>query len=648
MPSSKCIKSVLMMTLLAVTAVQGAEKPLLMEGKTSLYQKVLSTPSCVLRKDPAAKDGSAVPAFSRFYVYKRDGRNLQVGPDTTGKISGWLDGSCAVEWKMQTALMFTNPAGRDRALIFDGKDALDELVKAKDPRSNVQSLNDSLSAKKSAPHVLSQEPDRYIDFRRQFYLLPILDAEETMFDDGNYTRELKIASITALDDKKKTDQGSETSAIKQFKAAIVFVIDSSISMQPYIDRTKKAIETIYKRLEKEHLEDRVQFGLVSFRSNIKAVPGLEYTSRIFVNPGDANSSKEFAEKLKDLKQANVSSALFDEDAYSGINTALSAVKWNEFGGRYVVLMTDAGAIEGSNKLSSTKLDSKELRAEAAHQGVALYALHLLTESGKRNRNHDKAKAQYQDLTFNDVLQKSLYYPVDAGEVSSFGNMVDQLANSITNQVKLASEGKLGAGSAVAVAENSAKEQDSLDEDTRLLGYAMQLSYLGTVTGTKAPDFIEGWISDRDLVAHNKPVAEPVVLLTKLQLSDLKELTRHILDSANQGILNPEDMFSQLRSLAVSMGRDPASMQDGTSLKISSMGLLGEYLDGLPYKSRLQDLDEETWSSMGPDEQNQTIEDLENKLTYYQKCNDDTDRWVNLIPGADSSEAVYPVKLELLP
>ena len=201
---------------------------------------------------------------------------------------------------------------------------------------------------------------------------------------------------------------------------------------------------------------------------------------------------------------------------------------------------------------------------------------------------------------------------------------------------------------MAVAENSAKEQDSLDEDTRLLGYAMQLSYLGTVTGTKAPDFIEGWISDRDLVAHNKPVAEPVVLLTKLQLSDLKELTRHILDSANQGILNPEDMFSQLRSLAVSMGRDPASMQDGTSLKISSMGLLGEYLDGLPYKSRLQDLDEETWSSMGPDEQNQTIEDLENKLTYYQKCNDDTDRWVNLIPGADSSEAVYPVKLELLP
>lgn len=647
MLNSKCIKSVLGMVLCCVFSAQAADKPLLMEGKTSLYQRVLSTPSCVLKSDKNAKDGKSVPAFSRYYVYKREGDLLEVGPDTTGKISGWLDASCAVDWKIQTALMFTNPAGRDRAMIFDGRGALDELVNSKDPKKAVSSLKSALSGNGKAPHVLAQEPDKYVDYRKQFYLLPILDAEETMFDDGNYTRELKIASVTAQDKSTQSQQSNEASAIKQFKAAIVFVIDSSISMQPYIDRTKQAIETIYKRIESEHLEDNVQFGLVSFRSNTKAVPGLEYTSKLFVNPGDAKSVKEFAEKLKDLKQAKVSSALFDEDAYSGINSALSAIKWNEFGGRYVVLITDAGAIEGSNKLSSTKLDSKELRAEASHKGVALYALHLLTDSGKRNNNHDKAKAQYQDLTFNDILQKPLYYPVNAGDVNAFGSMVDQLASSITNQVKLASEGKIGAGSAMT-AKESADDKDTFEQDTALLGYAMQLSYLGTVTGTKAPDFIEGWISDRDLVLHNKPVAEPVVLLTKLQLSDLKDLTRNILDSANRGILSPEDMFAQLRSLAVSMGRDPAGLQDGTTLKISSMGLLGEYLEGLPYRSRLQDLDEETWSSMGPDEQNQTIEDLENKLTYYQKCNDDTDRWVNLTPDADASESVYPVKLELLP
>ena len=108
------------------------------------------------------------------------------------------------------------------------------------------------------------------------------------------------------------------------------------------------------------------------------------------------------------------------------------------------------------------------------------------------------------------------------------------------------------------------------------------------------------------------------------------------------------MFSQLRSVAASMGRDPNALKQDKTLKLGQMGLLGEYLDDLPYKSRLQELDEETWSSMGPDEQNRAIEDLENKLVYYQQCNDDTDRWVKLAPDADAAESVYPIQLEALP
>lgn len=52
--------------------------------------------------------------------------------------------------------------------------------------------------------------------------------------------------------------------------------------------------------------------------------------------------------------------------------------------------------------------------------------------------------------------------------------------------------------------------------------------------------------------------------------------------------------------------------------------------------------------MGPDEQNQTVEDLENKLRYYQQCNDDATRWVKLNKDEDSSESVYPIPLEVLP
>ncbi len=619
--------------------------PLLMEGKKTISQRVLTTPSCVLKKDKSAK-GVPVPAFTRYYVYERDGDTLKVGPDTSDKISGYIDVSCAVDWKAQTALVFTNPAGRDRAIIFDKKDNLQKIIESKDPAPHVDALNKSLDASGKAPGVVAREPADYTDISKNFYLLPVLSSEETMFDDGSYARELEIASVTKEGIKGASDKSkADPAKIKTFKAALVFVIDSSISMQPYIDRTKQAISTIYKKLEAEHLQSSVQFGLVSFRSNTKAVPGLEYDSKLYVNPGEANSAEDFDRKLKTLSQAKVSSALFDEDAYAGINTALSKVSWKDYGGRYIVLITDAGAIGGSDKLSTTGLDSKELRLEAEKQGAAIYALHLLTPSGQKAKDHDKAKSQYEDLTFNKILQKPLYYPVEAGSVDSFGRMVDSLSDSIASQVKAASLGKSGAGSNTS---SDGAKDDSMDDDTRLLGHAMMLAYLGSVNGTVPPDFFKGWISDRDLKAHNKISAEPVVLLTKSELSDLKDITSRVLESANKGLLDADQMFSQLRSIAVSMGRDPAALKKADALKLGQMGLFGEYLDDLPYKSRLQELDEQTWMSMGPDEQNRAIEDLEQKLRYYQKCNDDASKWIKLADDAQASEAVYPVQLEALP
>lgn len=623
-----------------------AATPLLMEGKSSIYQRVLTTPSCLLKKNASDK-GTTVNAFSRYYVYKDEGGYLTVGSSDKGKIDGILKKDCTVDWKMQTALMFTNPANRNRALIFKQKDSLQKIIESDDPNALVKPLMANLKNNKPSDEVISAEPEKYIDYSKNFYLLPILDFEETMFSDGNYVRAAKIASVTKKS-QKASNASSDKNALKTFKAAIVFVVDSSISMDPYINRTKQAIQSITSRIEKEHLQDLVHFGLVSFRSNIKAKPGLEYVSKMYVKPGEAKTPAEFENKLSDLAQAKVSSVYFDEDSFAGINTALESVDWNNYGGRYIVLVTDAGGIAGSDKYSTTGLDSKELRLEAKHKGVAIYAMHLLTDTKNAKKNHEKAKNQYQDLTFNEIVNKSLYYPVNAGDVNKFGKKIDELSANITSQVKQASFGKSAVGSAIGASKVQSKEEAELNEDTIKLGHAMQLAYLGSKLGTKSPDFLQGWIADRDLVDHTKVTSTPVVLLTKDQLSSLKDVTTKILDSANEGLLQPEDMFSQLRSVAVSLGRDPASISDDKTLKLGKLGLLGEYLEGLPYKSRIQELDEESWMSMGPDEQNQTIEDLENKLRYYQKCNDDASRWIKLNENDDASDSVYPIPLEVLP
>ncbi len=52
-------------------ALQAADKPLLQDGKKTLFQRVLTTPGCKLSDNAGAAPGAAQPTFSRFYVYER-------------------------------------------------------------------------------------------------------------------------------------------------------------------------------------------------------------------------------------------------------------------------------------------------------------------------------------------------------------------------------------------------------------------------------------------------------------------------------------------------------------------------------------------------------------------------------------------------
>ncbi len=627
------------------------QRPLLQAGKQTLFQRVLTTPGCELADQVGAK-GKPQPAFSRFYVYQRQQAGadewLQIGPDSFGKVSGWMNAACTVDWKMQLTLAFTNPVGRDPLLFFKDKAQVETILNSKQPAKLVTPLQADLAAHKNNPQVLAREPNYMIDQLKNFYLLPVLDSDEVFTDNGFRVRVLNVASVT--EPGKAKPQGTpadEQNMLKGFSASVVFVIDSTLSMGPYIDRTKQAIEKVYQRIEKEKLLGQVKFGLVAYRSNVKAVPGLEYDSKMFVDPNKVKDGKDFLAKVSSLQQATVSSSRVDEDAYGGVMQALDSIDWTHFGARYVVLITDAGALTGADALSSTHLDAAQVRQEAAYRGVALYALHLKTPSGVKD--HASAQAQYEDLTLNPFLHKPLYYPIDSGDINSFGAMVDHLSDAITSQIKTAYSGEATAGSALGAdpAYNGKPEQPML-QDAALLGHAMRLAYLGATQGTKAPPVFKAWISDRDLIKQNLPTTEVRVLLTKSELSDLSEVVKKIANAANEGMISPDDMFARLRSIAATMGNDPNQIKQQNATKLGELGLLGEYIAGLPYLSEVLGLDEETWKSWDGLEQEKFIRRLNTKLQYYQRYNQDVDRWISLAPGSDPRDNVYPVPLENLP
>ena len=678
----------------ASASAEGSREPLLMEGKTTLYQRVLTTPSCKLHaKADASNAGKEIAPLSQYYVYSDTGATVEVGADTTGKIAGFLDKSCTVPWKMQLALHFTNSANRNRALIFEQEAGLDNIIDSDDGAQQYKKLYETASKGGQAEGVISIEPDKYVDPSKNFYLLPILNSVESIYPDGNFVYKHEIASVTAKDSKSSTDtaakaKGGDAAAngasaqattkasasaakdgsnsddpyVVAFKSAIVFVIDSSISMRPYIERTKQAINSIYKSIESNNLNDSVHFGIVSFRADTKSTPGLEYTTKMYLKPGEAVDAKTFNEKVATLDQAKVSSTQFDEDAYAGINMALQDINWNNYGGRYIVLITDAGAIDAGDKQSSTGMDANSLRLEAQHYGAAVYTMHLLTKSGAKN--HKKAKDQYEILSFNQILNKPLYYPVNAGDVKAFGSMVDTLSSSLTAQVKRAVMGQMSAGSSLAASDKLKAEADknkdandlakkptndqekALVNDSDKLGLAMQLAYLGRVTGAKSPDFLQGWMYDRDVENHNTAVCTPVVLVNRNQLSDLYTLVNGVLESGIAGQLSSDDMFSQLKALAAQMGRDPNQLSKSKS--IGEMGIMGELLDDLPYKSMIANLSPEDWYNLGSQEQERIVRALENSLNYIQHCSGDNDRFIKLNVDADTSDEVYPIPLDALP
>ena len=640
-----------------------ATEPLKQEGKQTLFQRVLSTPSCMLTDSAGGQNGKAVPVFSRYYVYARqdiaDKQWLQVGPDEFGKTVGWLDSDCAVPWNIQMTLTFTNPVDRDPLLFFKEKASLEKIIGSSNKQADVAAIRQNLEKSGASPEIVAQEPKEPVDFQKNFYLLPVLQGEEVMNGDGFYERVLEVASVSKTDKSQPTtaNKSNNPAATKNpnevtgFKAAVVFVIDSTISMDPYINRTREAVKKLYEKVEKENLQEQVKFGLIAFRSSTKAVPELEYTSKMFVDPNKVKDGKDFMNKVASLKQATVSSKEFSEDAYAGINQALNEIDWNSFGGRYIVLITDAGAIDGNNPISTTGMGAQQLRLEAQHKGVAIYTLHLKTKTGKDN--HEQAAGQYNELAFNNYLNKALYYPVNAGDVNEFGSKVSTLADALTSQVKLAYKGEMAAGSSLSAKEEpktkaEPSKENEIEQDAALLGKAMRLAYLGRTNGQAAPPVFKAWISDRDFVKSNIPTAEVRVLLTKAQLSDLSDVVKKISDAANSGLISPDDMFKQLRSVAAAMGQDPSKIKQGTSTKIAELGLLGEYLDGIPYKSQVTGIDEDAWKSMGGQQQEKFIIDLQKKLRLYQTYNADVDRWISLSEGSDPKDNVYPVSLEALP
>ncbi|MCK3865224.1 serine/threonine-protein kinase [Pseudomonas sp. B329] len=624
----------------AVAAVDGGQRPLLMAGKKTLFQRVLSKPGAQLSADAGSAPGKALPAFSVLYVYQRkevDGSPwVRVGAATDGRSDGWLPAAQVSDWKQSLVLKFTERSGRAPVMFLRQSGEVEKLLA--DPAAAKSVLTKAQSNPEDNQQVLALEPAASAVPQNQFYLLPIFDSKESFDENGQPVQLLNVASIDPGRSAAATPATPTLSAnADAFRTAVVLVVDTTVSMQPYIDQIRDVVHELQTRIAERGELDSVSFGLVGFRSSIKKTPGLEYVAKTLISLDQGRDPQRFLDMARQVKASTVSSHSFNEDAFAGVMQAVDGMDWSGYGGRIILLVTDAGALRKNDPFAATQMNEAEVRQAALGKQIKIYALHLRTDVGKKT--HAGAESQYRILTADANPQiGDLYTPVPGGDVRKLGERVDEIGTvfaDLVHQVRNNTPQPVPLlGSAPSLADKSTA-----------VGYAMHMDFLGRKTASQAPQLVSAWTADRDLTNPALPAFQVCVMLTKLQLNDLQQSLKLIVDAARKTQSSPKDFFQEIASASAYMSRDPQALRKGGNL--ADGGLLGEYLEGLPYRSKSLNMTQDLWLSLSVAEQEDFIDELDSKIRLYETFHNDVANWVRF-GDAEPGDALYRVPLSTLP
>ena len=627
------------------------QKPLPVPGKTTVYQRVLAKRDTILHASPGGASRDTVRPFQPLYVFARQGDWLQIGLSPTSRPDGWISKDRAIEWHQNIIVSFSTSAGRKRQLMFGTNEDLMAVLRHESPIARARELRRLAVTQGpgAAPGVVAVEPEETVPIEQNFYMFPILDwHDEDHPMSGDLMKVLKVASLP-LEDEQRQEAPEEPATV-----GVVFVIDTSRSMQPYIDATRRAVSSIVERIQRSTVGQYVRFGAIGFRDSVEAALNanppreIEYRTKVFLRLSSSQTGAQINGAFATIKEATASTVGYHEDAVSGVLEAIHMPEWETAGKdggpiqqRYIVVISDASPKpqhDPSLPENIRHLGPQEVWQQANNKRITLASIHILTPDGRPNI--PMARAAYQSMTPATEGGQQLYFSVDLTRVNTSERDFDPVIGTFSDFIVTEHS------RSVEQLRNTQRERQltALEEAS----LAMRLRWLGERRNASAPELIEAYTLDVAIENPLVPALDVRLLVTKNQLSTMRDVLAEVVrvGEQTQGELRENEFFERLRGALAQMAQNPGSL---VNTRFETLGqAVGEFLDGLPYRSQILDtITPEQWMNLGP-RRREVLDRIAAKQQQYEHFAANDRLWTKLYPEAPDGERVYAMPLSSLP
>ena len=668
----------------APTLSEGAVAPVEAAISDKLRRRVLTRPGALLQAEPGRGAGKPLRIFDVLYVFDEtrigDALWLQVGRSEENGAEGWLQKGAVEDWKTMLVMSFAPRSGRERVLFFTQPDPLRNVVESYDSETEASQIYGDVSENRHDRDMLiAMEPAGAVSQDGSPYLMPIIDWQETEFDSGYLATLLQLAAVnTAAHAGQPAPNASSGGNVlpgsgsalagdmDDFRIGVAFVIDTTRSMGPYIEETKRFVATTYDRLVRAGAENQFSFALVGFRDNVVGDAGIGYVTSVFRDFDDPVDEGSLRDTVFSMGVSKSSTQNWREDAFAGLVDAIDRLSWEKVDARFIVLVTDASARTTGDPLArDPSIGSVSIVGMAKQKNISLLTIHLQTDQASRVSlseegidDHRRGEEVYAPLQQAGGGVWSSFFRIRNNPVAGFESVSSRIVDGIVGTLSGFRDNQTlqrpRRPRYISTAEEAAKRSlgivttgdlgIEIDSDSAgLVSEAMinevfryQQEYLGRRAGASAPAFYRAWAVDRDLLDPRFPSLGVSVLTTRAQFNDLARRLEIIIERVEGKETGVGEFFEQVQERSGKASIDP-QMKD----------FLPEFLQELPYQSDFLKLDKDSWISLGASGQEEHLSVVKQKLAAYRRLAADESGWLDLGSG-NAAEQVYPLPLSQLP